>query len=498
MRQEERQKSETPIKSLAAQAGSTAALLGFRKIWGGLLSLGVMAYLARILDTSDFGLVAIATTLVGFVQAISNGGIGEFIIYYNKNDKEDLQQAAFWLHLSIVFLVFILMVISSSIWGIFYQDERLTNIVWMLIISSLFSIFQVVPIALLQKDMEFSKIVPIQMVAGTLSQGSMVIFAWSGMGLYSLVLPLFIFPPLLSLALFFRAGFKPKLRKTGIQHWPQIFRYSSQLLSSNIITKIANEGDTLVVGKLLGMEALGIYDIAFRFSNLLNQHILPIVRGICMPVFSRNQQQLPTVRLQYLKMLSTLGFLGIPVIAGIGLFAHDLIILMYGAKWAPAILPVQLFCIFALIRFLGSPSSGLYFALGKPGIGLRYNLVFTPLLFISIFLASPWGLLGICVIVSLMRSVGASAHFYMANILLDFGWKAFWKAIRSPICATIFAIIVFCIIPSDPKLWMAPIFGLTILIAMFAFFKEDLKRQVLIFNSMSPLVQRFLPSIITK
>ncbi|MBK6996146.1 MAG: oligosaccharide flippase family protein [Lewinellaceae bacterium] len=79
-------------ESLSSQAGKSAVLLGSRKIWGGLLSLVVMAYLARILDASDFGLVAIATTLVGFVQAISSGGIGEFIVYYNKEDKEDIQQ----------------------------------------------------------------------------------------------------------------------------------------------------------------------------------------------------------------------------------------------------------------------------------------------------------------------------------------------------------------------------------------------------------------------
>ncbi|MFN0173358.1 MAG: oligosaccharide flippase family protein [Saprospiraceae bacterium] len=485
-------------ESLSSQAGKSAVLLGFRKIWGGLLSLVVMAYLARILDVSNFGLVAIATTLVGFVQAVSSGGIGEFIIYYNKEDKEDIQQAAFWMHLSIVFLVFFLFAISSGIWEMLYQESRLSNIIWLLLFSSLFSIFQVVPMALMQKAMEFPKIVPIQMMIGTLSQVSMVIFAWLGMELYSLVLPVLIFPPLLSLALFFRSGFRPKLNKIGAKHWPRIFKYSRQILSSNIITKIANEGDTLVVGKILGLEALGIYDIAFRFSNLLNQHLLPIVRSICMPVFARNQHHLSTVRTQYLKMLSTLSFLGIPIIAGIGLFALDLINLLYGDKWASAILPVQLFCVFAAIRFLGSPTSGLYFALGRPGMGLNYNLVFTPILFLSIYLAAPWGLLGVCLIVTIMRSIGTSAHFVMANALLDYGWQSFWKAIRAPICTTVFAVIAFSVIPWEPRLWMAPIFGLTILITLFAFFKHDLKQQFQIFSSLSPKFQRFLPSTVTR
>jgi len=73
-----------------------------------------------------------------------------------------------------------------------------------------------------------------------------------------------------------------------------------------VLGKLSKEGDTLLVGKLLGLGALGIYDIAFRFVNLANRQLGQIISNIALPVFAQRREDFSVTRERYLKMLMVL------------------------------------------------------------------------------------------------------------------------------------------------------------------------------------------------
>lgn len=472
--------------SLAQKAGKAGALLLLRKMWGALVNIGVMAYLARTLDKSDFGLVAISGTLIGFIEVLGVSGIGEYIIFYNGNDQEKVQNAAFWLNIILTIFIIIVVLTIVPFWITLYKDPRILKIITFLLIGFFFSMLSSIPQAIFRKSMDYQPMVGIQTLFGTISQLSQVAFAFFGLGVFSLVLPNAIITPIMAVALLIRSGFRPDWKHIGRFYWKQIFGYTKHVIGARLLTKFANEGDTLLVGKFLGMEALGIYDIAFKLANIFNTQLLPIITNISLPVFAKNQRDIPVIRNHYLKMITLISFIFFPVFGFLILFAPSIIPLLYGHNWDAAILPFQILCIFAVFRSLSSPTSGLYNALGKPQIGLYFAIVFTPIFLTTLYFSSFYGLIWMCITVTFLRNLGSIFHFYMGNRLIDHGIFNFWKNIRAPLISTLLAITLIASIPQPLNLSFSLLFAIIFGSSMRLFFKSDLFQKISLINQLMP------------
>ncbi len=433
--------------SLAQKAGKAGLLLFARKIWGGLVNIGVMAYLARTLNKEDFGLVAISGVLIGFIQVFALSGIGEYVVFYQgKKDEKEVVNAAFWLNLILTIAVACIVLIAAPFWARSYDDARILNLIWLLLIGFVFSSLSTMPNALFRKELNYAPMIKVQTIFGTLSQLSQVLFAWLGFGVYALALPNAIITPLLAITLFWVSGFRPD-RNFGKKYWRQIFAYTKNVIGARVLGKFANEGDTLLIGKVLGMEALGVYDIAFKLANLINGQLVPIITNVSLPVFAKNQSDLIVVREHFFKMIRLLSLL-LPLFLGLILFAPEIVRMLYGAKWEVAIMPLQILTGFSLVRSLGSPASGLYNALGKPYIGFYFTLAFTPVFLSVIYFTATWGgLIAACFGVMTLRNLGSIFHFYMAGFLLNFNFRDFLLNIFPLLVTGMFIFVLFSQLP---------------------------------------------------
>lgn len=459
--------------SLANKAGQAGFLMFFRKAWGALVNLGVMAYLARTLDKSDFGLVVITHSLIGFVQVLGVSGIGEYLIYYNGKDRKGVVNAAFWLNFVMTTAVVIAVLIIGPFWAESFNNPKIVHLTWMILVGFFASSLSSIPIGLFRKSMDFKPMITIQTIFGTVSQLTSVLFAYLGFGVYSLAIPNMLVIPIMSVVLFWRSGFRPSIKELNIKYWKNIFSYTKHVIGGSILTKFTNEGDTLVIGKLLGMEALGVYDIAFKLAHLLSTHLLPIVTTVSLPIFSQNQENKTVLKQHYLKMVHLISLIFIPTFGAMIVFAPELINLLYGVKWIQAIVPFQILCCFAIFRTMSSPASGLYGALGKPQYGLYFNLVFAPLFLLVIYLSSFYGLIWCCIFIMIARNAGSLFHFYLSNKLLSIPVVEFLQSFSPIFIATLVSMIVFGMVnffvPSIYLLWGMAYFGLLLIIIYWAF-----------------------------
>ena len=268
-----------------------------------------------------------------------------------------------------------------------------------------------------------------------------------------------------------------------------IFKYTKNVIGARILGKFANEGDTLLIGKLLGMEALGIYDIAFKLANLINGQLLPIITNISMPVFAKNQHDIPTVRKHYLKMIELISFLFFPIFAILFLSAPILIPLLYGPKWNAAIVPFQILCLFAVFRTLSSPTSGLYNALGKPQIGLYFTAVFTPLFLTTLYFSSGYGLVAACLAVMIVRQMGSGVLLYIGNRLLNTGFRDFFYSIKAPLISSLISAIIIILFPRQVQnTWFGLfLFALTYGMFMWLLFRKELSRGLQLVSQLNPI-----------
>jgi O-antigen/teichoic acid export membrane protein len=440
--------------SLTQKAGKAGSLMLFRKGWGALVNLGVMAYLARHIDKSEFGLVVISSNLINFVQVLAISGIGEYVIYYNGDDRKRVLNAAFWLNFILVFTVALVVIVLSPFWADQFKDPRIRNITWMLLIGFVFSAMNSIPISIFRKSLDFKPMVTIQTIFGTIGQIASVICVIAGFGVYSLVVPNMILIPILCIVLFWKSGFRPSLKSLDVQYWKQIFNYTKHMIGGTTMNKFANEGDTFIVGKLLGMEALGIYDIAYKLAHILSSHLLPIITTITLPILAKNQHDLPVVRSHFLKMVQVVALVFFPAFTAMIIFADDIILLLYGENWTAVIVPFQILCGFAVWRTISSPSASLYGALGKPHISLYFNLIFTPLFLVAVYFSSEYGLIWTCIIVMITRNMASLFHFIMSNHLIQIKFSVFYNSFSPILYACLISSGLILALQLMPIYWM--------------------------------------------
>ena len=194
--------------TLAKKVGTAAKLMILRRIWGAIVSFSVMAYLARTLNKEDFGIVAISALLLNFIQILAVSGVSEYVVFYKKENKNKIFNAAFWLNITLSFLVCIIILAISPLWAIFYKDERIVNIVILLIVNFFFSMIAAIPNSIFQKELDYKPMLLIQSIFGTFNNIGQVAFAFFGFGIYSLVLPNAILSPFLAFFLIYKSNFR--------------------------------------------------------------------------------------------------------------------------------------------------------------------------------------------------------------------------------------------------------------------------------------------------
>jgi len=485
--------------SLAQKAGQAGALMLFRKGWSALISFGVMAYLARVLAKEDFGIVAISATLIGLVQVVAISGISEYLIFYKGEDEKKVINAGFWLNLVATTAVSIAVIVATPYWTAFYGDERISSILYMLLIGFFFSMLSAIPMALFRKNLDYKPMILIQTIFGTLSNVSQIGFAYYGFGVYSLALPNAIITPVMTIVLFWRSGFFPQ-QQWGLAYWKNIFQYTKHVIGQRVLGKLVNEGDTLIIGKFFGMQVLGVYNLAFQFANLFTGHLLPIITNISMPVFAKNNDRPDLVTFHYHKMVRLITYITVPVITLMIMNAEFLITTIYGEKWIEAVLPFQILSIFVMVRSIGSPTSGLYNAMGKPQIGLYFTVVFTPIFLITIYTASLFNdLLMLVVMISALRVLGSFTHFILAAKLLGDKLMAVIRIMFPVFASTGIAFGSVLFIPKVPEWYLVVRILLFILVSWLSL-KFIWRKQLSLFLkdvfAMLPVrFQKWMPSV---
>lgn len=428
--------------SLGEKVFSSAFLLLIRKIWGNVINLVVMTFLARILSKEDFGLLAISSVFLSIINTLATSGISEYIVYYDGEDKHEKINAAFWLNLLLTLAVIVVMIAVGPWWSDFYQNEKIYSLLLLLSISFFFEMGSTIPKTMLRKELEYKSLVYYSSVSMTMVSVGKLAAAWTGFGVYSLVLPQAIVSPFLMASFFIKTNWRPYAR-LGLAHFHSIFHYSKHIIGGRVLTKLVNEGDNLIVGKFIGMEGLGIYALAFQLANLVTANVVVLVNDIFLPLFSKVKGDVDRLSQLYCRMIKFLSFISFPLITALVLAAEPIVYFIYGEKWMDAVIPFQILCAFALGRSISSPSSSLFAAVGRPDVGFKFTAYFTPVFLVSVYLGSQFGIIGVAVSTSLVRVLGSIASLYLSLKLIHLQLPDLFRLIKSNFLSTLMFMLVF-------------------------------------------------------
>lgn len=305
------------------------------KYSGLIVSLFITTILARKLEPSDFGTVSIALIIINFFAILSDIGLAPAIIQRKDLDKEDLS-IIFSFTIIAGFLFSLIFFIISPFISIYYENDKLDLICKILSINIIFISANIVPNGLLQRDKRFRFIairtLIVQIICGTIS----CIAVYIGIGIYSLLLaPLFS-----SIILFvvnirqYKLHLGPIFRKNTFD---KVASYSTWQFSYNILSYFVSNIDKLIIGRIIGMNQLGLYDKSYQLIQLPIATITNIITPVLHPVLSDYQNSKEKIYKYNIQFIKILAYIGFPISILLYFAAKEIIIILFGNQWIEAI-----------------------------------------------------------------------------------------------------------------------------------------------------------------
>jgi O-antigen/teichoic acid export membrane protein len=392
--------------------------------------------LARLLAPHDFGLLGIALLAIATLEAFSQTGFQAALIQKKKNIESYLDTA--WTISAIRGIILFLILFSSApLIANFFDSAQATLIIKVIAVSTLLSGFRNIGIIFFKKELEFNKQFFYEFSATLvdLTVSITLVFilrnvwalVWGGLAAHFVRLFMsYILHP-------YRARIRIEKEK-----FQDLFGFGKWLLGSSILIFFITQGDDIFVGKMLGVTALGLYQMAYLISNLPATEITHVISQVTFPAYSKLQDDMPKLKEAYLKVLQVTAFVSIPLAGGIFIIAPEFTKIFLGDKWMPMVLAMQLLALAGLLRSIISTMSPVFSAIKRPDIGTKCQAIRLFILAVLIYpLTTRWGLLGASSAVFLSILAISFVFSYIVIRITRCGIQKFSKILILPLINTI-------------------------------------------------------------
>ena len=350
--------------------------------------------LARLLAPADFGLLAIGLLAINSMGLLRDLGFGAALIYKKDDPDHSAANTAFILLPIVASVLFVLAYLSAPYVALFFDNAAVEPIVRVLALTFVISSFGTVPSMLLEKELEFKKKVLPETVPVAGYACVTIWLALHGYGVWSLVYGQIVSAVLMAVLIWVVSDWRPTFKfDSGVAR--ELFGYGKHILGASVVIFLITNIDDAIVGRMLGMEALGFYTLAYTISNLPATQITHLVGRVMFPAYSKLQDDRDALRRAYLKTLKYVSMLSIPAAFGIFVIAPDFVSVVLGEKWMPAVPAVQVLCFYGLLRSLGATTGPVIQAVGKPKVISTITLTKFIILILIIYpLTMKYGIFG--------------------------------------------------------------------------------------------------------
>lgn len=440
---------ESKQKVLKGVAWTSAANWGCQ-----LLSFGFSMALARLLDPQVYGLVALAWVYVAFIQIFVTQGFGMAIIQRKDLEEEHLD-SAFWIAVSTALLFCLLSVLLATQIAHLFKESHIAPVVRWLSLTMLFNALSSVPSAILTRDLDFRPLALRSFAAVFVSGIVGVIMAYKGFGVWSLVGQQLINAGLGCVFLWFAVPWRPRLVISN-RHLRDLYGFSLSLTGNDILWFFSQKSDQTIVGYSFGAVALGPYSLASKLVSLAYDAVVAPLQGVAFPAFSKLQSTPVEFDRMLHKFSEMSSFLCLPIFAGLGVIAPELIPLLYGPKWAGAVPILQVLSFYGALRVVFAFIHPLMLAKGRAGLYLLLNIVLSILTFSGCLIAARWSPEHIAFSISVSMLVFSIIFFDVTRRFLSVKSLPLLKCFAFPAFCTVVMLAAVSVARRPPLSRLAP------------------------------------------
>jgi teichuronic acid exporter len=383
---------------LSARASDDSAVTG--QIKRGFVWLGAASLVTRVLDAAstlgvlwlvskeELGLATLAWSIGVFVEAFNGLGIGTALVQAESLDQRTLSDA-FWYALGVAVLliagVWLVAPGLASLWG----AAALTPLIRASALKLLFVGAGLVPLQLLNRGLKFERIA-LANTAATFGSGlSTLLLAWAGLGAWAFVLGQLVYGLVIMVSAFALQHFRPQLG-FGFARIAPLARFGARAAAANVVYHLYRNADYFIMGRYLGVAAVGVYRVGFELAMTPTVTLLNVVNRAALPAYARLQTDRPALTRALLYTSKSLSLMLAPVTVLLAFGADDLLALIHDGEWRAAGSVTQWLAWAAFLRSLTHLFPQVFYAVGRPSLALFESLASAVVLSLSFVLALAW------------------------------------------------------------------------------------------------------------
>lgn len=365
-------------------------------LWGGvsngiqqLLNLAFGIFLARLLTQADYGMVGLLAVFSSIASALQEGG---FISALNreKEVRHEDYNAVFWFNATCSISIYLLLYLAAPLIATFYNEPQLTPLARYLFLGFVISSLNIVPRAIMFRNLMVKEINLITIIALTISGIVGVTLAANGYAYWGIATQTIVFVSMITLLSYAFTNWHPTLH-FSIKPIRNMIGFSSKLVVTNVFTIINQNLFANLIGKFYSVSEVGNFSQANKWNQMGHTFVNSMLNGVAQPVFAKVDEDKERQLRVFRKLLRFTAFVSFPAMFGLSLVSREVIVIAITEKWLASAYILSVLCIWGAFVPINNLFANLIITRGHSNIYMWSTIVLCLILLVAVIGSYPLG-----------------------------------------------------------------------------------------------------------
>lgn len=361
--------------------------LGGAELFNRVFRLGTTVALARLFSQEDYGLMAVIYTTFEIALVFTlRHGMSAKVIQADEQDLNIIANTCYWLNWILCFSLFILQCLAAFPIAYFYQNTKLLLPLCISATVYLFMPMFTVNSALIERENRLKVTAMGNVGQSFVNNLVVVILVLLGMRIWSIVWGLVLSMPVWILVTWKYNDWRPP-RKFSLNKWQEIVDFGKNILGVDILKKLRMNIDYLLVGKFMGLEALGVYFFAFNAGSGIITNIVYAFMSALFPHLCEVRETKTQLKKRFYSSLKSIALTIVPIIIIQSSLSPLYVPIIFGEKWVMAVPILIMVCLSVIPRTFYWAGGMLLNSVNKAQLNFYLDFSFTVIFTAAILLA---------------------------------------------------------------------------------------------------------------
>jgi O-antigen/teichoic acid export membrane protein len=343
------------------------------KVGFAIIQFVVITILARLLDPSDFGMIASLSFFIALSNALVESGFSQALIYKQKPTHEDYS-TVFFINIFMGLFLYGTLYFSAPLIAEFFRQPMLTDLTRVLCLIFVINSFSRIQNVILVKQMSFKKLLFIRIPSFLIGGAVGIFMAYNNMGVWSLVYQQVTTQVINTIQLTLQGSWRPSFI-FSVKSFKELYSYGRNLVASSVSNVFYSNLDSILIGRFASMTDVGFFQRAKSTKQLPINTLAYSLNSVTFSALSSIGEDNERLKRAYKDLISQVFFLLSPVLIGMAILGNSIFAILFTDKWLPAVPYFQWLCIAGIFQVINSYNLNILKVKGRTDLFLRNNIV---------------------------------------------------------------------------------------------------------------------------